>query len=408
MFLLKRDNFNRNMIIKGLCVSILFSSFIYLSYFGIENKIINSIIGLCAIYFILIIPRQALFYTGFFSGILWCWWIGLSFKYYELSYLIPLIIFGIAFIYAVLFYLFALIDNSVYARAIVFFGFSFLSPFGFNWVKPELIFVDTYFGITKIDFALILLSMVLLKKFKHIFWIPLLISFYITEPIKIEEPELKIYMPQLNISQNIKWKKQHKNEIIKQNIELIKSGIKLGYDLIILPETAFPIILNKDNYLVETLKNLSKQIDIIAGSLYKKHGLYHNSTYHFSNTNVYIAHKVVLVPFGEAVPLPEKIRNFINNTFYEGAQDYKKAKKPTDFTVKGVKFRNAICYEATTDEIFKNITNTKYMIATSNNAWFFPSTQAVLQKLLMKYYAKKYKVIVYSSSNFTENSIIKP
>ncbi len=408
MFLVKRDNFNKNMIIKGLCAAILFSSFIYLSYFNIENKIINSVLGLTSIYLILTIPKKSLFYTGFFIGIFWCWWLALSFEYYDLNYLMPLVILGVGLVYAIIFYFIGIIEDSIYIRAVLFFGFTFLAPFGFNWVKPELLFIDSYFGITKLDFALILLSMILLNKFKYLFWIPLVLSFYLLPSGKVLAPELKISMPQLNVNQHIKWEKNYKYELISENINFINKAIEENYDLIILPETAFPTILNRNENLLNLLKEKSKQIDIITGSLYKKDGLYHNSTYHFSQQKVNVAHKVVLVPFGEAVPLPEKIRNLINDIFYEGAKDYESAKEATTFNIKGIDFRNAICYEATTDEIFKNLGSTKYMIATSNNAWFTPSTQPVLQKLLMKYYAKKYNVIVYSSANSSENSIIHP
>jgi len=396
------------MIIKGLCTSILFSSFIYLSFFGIENKIINSLFGLAAIYLILIIPKKSLFYTGFFIGVFWCWWLCLSFQYYDLYYLIPLVILGVGLIYGIIFYCFSLFGNSIYTRAFIFFAFTFLEPFGFNWLKPELLFVDSYLGITKLDFALILLAMILLNKYKYIFWIPLVISFYLLPTSTISKPLLKINMPQLNVNQFIKWEKKYRNELISKNLDLINKAIQNKYDLIILPETSFPTILNNNEELLEILKNKSKNIDIVTGSLYKKDGLYHNSTYHFSQQKVEVAHKVVLVPFGEAVPLPEKIRNFINDIFYNGAKDYEKAKEPTNFNIKGISFRNAICYEATTDEIFENIGETKYMIATSNNAWFTPSTQPVLQRLLMKYYAKKYDVVIYSSANGSKNTIIQP
>lgn len=410
MFLVKRDNSNKNIIISGLCTAILFSSFIYLSYFGIENKVINSLFGLGAVYLILTIPPRALFYAGFFSGMLWCWWVALSFVHYDLTYLVPFVILGFGLGYGLFFYLFAIIDNSFYIRAVMLFGFSFFAPFGFNWVKPELLFVDSYFGITKLDFALIILAMVLIniRKVKYFFFLPLILSFYLLPTQKNINNDLKIFMPQLNVKQDIKWKKQHRNSLIDENLVLIDNAINEKQDLIILPETAFPTILNTDKNLTEYLKRKSQFIDIVTGSLYQKENLYHNSTYYFSKGEVNVAHKVVLVPFGEAVPLPEKIKNFINDIFYDGAQDYTKAEAPTDFTIKGIKFRNAICYEATTDDIFENIGNTKYMIATSNNAWFTPSTEPTLQRLLMKYYAKKYNVTIYNSANGSKNSIIYP
>ena len=409
MFLVKRDNSNQNIIIKGFCTAILFSSFIYLSYFGIDYKVINSILGLASIYLILTLPKKSLFYVGFFSGIFWFWWLGLSFVQYELTYLIPFVIVGIGLLYGFFFYLFTIIDDNIYLRSVLFFGFTFIEPFGFNWFKPELLFVDSYFGITKIDFALILIAIILFKKYRSLSWIPLVVSFFML-PVhnNTQGSDLKIYMPQLNVEQSIKWKKEHRISLVQKNVELINKAIEDQYDLVILPETSFPLILNQRSSLLDILNEKSNEIDIVVGSLYVKNDLFHNSTYHFSKEKVTVAHKVVLVPFGEAVPLPEKIRDFINNMFYKGAKDYVKAKKPTDFTIKGINFRNAICYEATTDEIFKNMGDTKYMIATSNNAWFTPSVEPTLQKLLMKYYAKKYNVVIYSSANMSKNSIILP
>ena len=127
----------------------------------------------------------------------------------------------------------------------------------------------------------------------------------------------------------------------------------------------------------------------------------------FDKGDIKVAHKVVLVPFGEAVPLPAKIRDIINDTFYGGAKDYETAKEATTFTIKGEKFRNAICYEATTDKVYENL-DTNYVIATSNNAWFTPSIEPTLQKLLLKYYAKKYNLVIYSVTNKSKSGIITP
>jgi apolipoprotein N-acyltransferase len=164
-------------------------------------------------------------------------------------------------------------------------------------------------------------------------------------------------------------------------------------------------LLNQNKKLLSLLKEKSKYISIIAGSLYQKNNIYHNSTYFFDDQQMQIAHKVVLIPFGEAVPLPEKLRHFINDIFYNGAKDYDSAEVATDFVIKGITFRNAICYEATTDKIFQDMKG-KYMIAISNNAWFTPSIQPVLQKLLLKYYALKYDVKIFSVSNMSDNSVI--
>ena len=202
-------------------------------------------------------------------------------------------------------------------------------------------------------------------------------------------------MANTSIPQDIKWNKKYLTQIININFKIIDKAIKQKYDLIILPESSFPLLLNKNERLLKTLRLKSKNISIVLGSLYKEKNSFYNSTYLFQNGNMQVAHKVVLIPFGEAVPLPEKLKNFINDTFYNKAKDYQCAKTPTDFNIKGITFRNAICYEATTDEIFKDLAG-NYLIAISNNAWFTPSIQPTLQKLLLKYYSNKYHVKIFS------------
>jgi len=70
-----------------------------------------------------------------------------------------------------------------------------------------------------------------------------------------------------------------------------------------------------------------------------------------------------------------------------------------------VKFRNAICYEATCEELYKG--DIKYVIAISNNAWFLPSIEPTLQKLLMEYYARRHNVTIYHAANMSGTGIIK-
>ena len=157
--------------------------------------------------------------------------------------------------------------------------------------------------------------------------------------------------------------------------------------------------------LIDELLKFSQKITIVAGSLLSEEGIHYNVTYMFSDGKYEVAKKLVLVPFGEYIPLPKFARKFINDTFFAGASDFKTASKPTDFIINGVKFRNAICYEATCQEIHEGELN--YVIAMSNNAWFSPSIEPTLQKLLMRFYARKNGVIIYHSANWKGTGIIK-
>ncbi|MGB6329546.1 MAG: apolipoprotein N-acyltransferase [Halarcobacter sp.] len=410
MFLVKRDNSNKIYIIKGLITALFLSSFIYLAYFNIEDKIINTIFGLISLYLLLKIERKALFFTGFFVGILWFYWIGISFQYYDLSYLSPLIIIGVGLCYAVLFYLIALFDHPIF-RIFIISLLSFINPFGFNWFIPELIFINSYFPTSK-EYFVLLLALVYLfinlnNKLKILAFIPLFFI-YENNGMLIDNPKINIAMPQLSVSQDLKWIKESRNIIIENNLKLIDKAIEEKKDLIILPETVFPVLLNKENFLYSILEEKSKKIDIVAGALYLENKQYYNASYHFSKEKVKIAKKIVLVPFGEEIPLPKFFVDLINDTFYNGAQDYKKANNPTDFLINGIKFRNAICYEATSEEIYQNLNGIEYMIAISNNAWFTPSIEPILQKFLLKYYAKKYNITILHSINGSPNYIIRP
>ncbi|AXK49425.1 apolipoprotein N-acyltransferase [Aliarcobacter trophiarum LMG 25534] len=410
MFLLKTQYFNKNLIIKGLITACLLSSFIYLSYLSFESKLIDTIFGLAGVYLLLTIPRVSLFYTGFFTGLFWCYWMGISLQYYDISYIAPFLLFGIGLVFGTIFALFAAIDKLSF-RILMIFGFLFISPFGFNWLKLELIFINSYISTTKLSFFLILLSFYLLIKLKRakiIAILPLLFTIHSENGEFIDTPKAKIYMPQMYIEQSLKWNKDYLNTLNNENFKQIFDAIDKGYTLVVLPETAFSVALNKYPSLNNMLLELSNEIDIVTGALYVEDNQIFNASYFYSKNSVQVAKKVVLVPFGEEIPLPKFFVDLINNTFYNGASDYSKATTPTDFIIKGEKYRNAICYEGTTDKIFEELNDTKYMIMISNNAWFTPSIEPTLQHLLLKYYSKKYGVTIFHVANGSKNRIYRP
>ncbi|MEA3315647.1 MAG: apolipoprotein N-acyltransferase [Campylobacterota bacterium] len=402
--------------IKSIFTAILFSLFIYLEYFNISYEILDTVIILYAFYLLLNLNKKELFSTGFIIGILWFYWIGYSFIYYELIYIIPIAIIGIGIIYGIIFYFAAIFNNIIY-KVVYFFILSYIEPFGFNWFKIELPFINTYISTNKISLLIVLISTAILiygyknrDKLKISLYIYILsilslgISTQLNLNKNIKKLNLKIVLNNTHIAQENRWDKNYRYSIIKDNLLKIEKAIKNNNDIIIFPETAFPLILNKDKDLFNKLKDYSKDISIITGALYLEDNNIFNSTYLFQNEKIDIANKVVLVPFGEAVPFPKIIRDFINNTFYNGAKDYEVAKNPTTFNIKGIKFRNAICYEATTDKIYQNL-NTNYIIITSNNAWFTPSIEPTLQDILLKYYSNKYDFYYYHITNSSPKTL---
>ena len=399
-------------IIKGLSASFFLSFFIYEAYFHFSLPFLDTLLGLIGLSLLLTQKKEINFWSGFFTGIFWFYWIALSFRYYDMSYMMPFVVLSVGVVYALIFTLISYPSNP-FTRALFILFLSYFHPFGFSWLKPELIFVNSYIGVEKWQFTIVLfsisLSLFLYKKGKrYIFAVPLILILFSFD-LSHKKPaslDMNISLYDQKLPQQIKWDPRYKEMIIDKNFQAIKRAIKEKKEMIVLNESAFPIYLNTNKKLLDKLKQLSKHIIIITGALkYTKKG-YYNSTYYFINSKVTIADKVVLVPFGEEIPLPKFLRDFINRIFFDGAEDFKTAKQPTQIKIKGKTFTNAICYEATEDIIYKN--HPRYVIAISNNAWFTPSIEPTLQNLLLKYYSKIYHTTILHAANMGISGIIYP
>lgn len=403
------DYFTLKFIINGFIISILLSLFIFLDLLNLKYisnlSLISAIFGF---YFILKSSRQIWFWSGFFIGFFWFYWISFSLIYYDFAYLIPVEILGICLIYGSIFLAAGWLEN-IYIKAIFLLFASYIAPFGFDWLNFELIFVDTFFIPSIYTLALVLISIIIAIKFNIYFGISLLIcSLAINYNNKIEYRGLPfdISLINTNISQDKIWDRSTKDKIVKNNLNMIDQAISDGSRIVVLPESAFPLFLDHSEILLSVLKQKSYQIAIVTGALGTSDNKLYNSTYLFDKGEVKRLDKLILVPFGEEIPLPNFIKNLINEIFFDSAIDYSHANSVSDYEIDGIKVRNAICYEATRDELFIN--EPKFMIAITNNAWFTPSTQPNLQSKLLKLKAYKYKTIIYHSVNGSPSQMIAP
>ncbi|MDP3290956.1 MAG: apolipoprotein N-acyltransferase, partial [Sulfuricurvum sp.] len=287
------------------------------------------------------------------------------------------------------------------------FGLTYIWPMDFNWMQPELIFVESYMGFTKWQFALILFSLASTIWFegrKKILPLILLLGAIQTTHPTAPLPDVKIKLVSTDISQDFKWQGERLEQTLQENFDAIDEAIAQGYDLVVLPESAFPLYMNEHTAISEALAKRSLHIAILTGTLHKENNLNYNVSYLFDQGNVTVAKKTILVPFGEYIPLPEFLRGWVNREIFGGGADFVTADKPTDFKIKGVTFRNAVCYEATREELYTP--DTRYMIAVSNNGWFKPSIEPTVQNLLIRFYARKNNTIVFHSANGGGSGIV--
>ncbi|WP_169973679.1 MULTISPECIES: apolipoprotein N-acyltransferase [unclassified Campylobacter] len=402
--------FSTKIIRKAFFSAFLISNFIFVSIF--ELAILNFISPFLAIYgfyTLLKFSKYEFFTTGFFVGILWFYWISFSLAYYGFGYLIPLEILFIGIVYGFMFFI-AAIPAQIWLRAILLILISNLHPFNFNWLNFEAIFIvgifkPNLYGLIFI-FAAILSLFYIKKKLKFLAFIALLLFAVQYNDNKAKILPFEVALTNTNVPQALKWEKSLKNEFINQNLKMIDEAINEGKRAIIMPESVFPTFMTHERNLVAELKEKSQKIAIVAGALAYENGQSYNSTFLFDKGEMKRFDKFVLVPFGEEIPLPNFMKNLINELFFDGSKDFKTANSVSDYEIEGIKIRNAICYEATRDELFKG--EFDVMIAITNNGWFVPSTEPNLQRLLIKYYTTKYNKTIYHSVNGSKSEIITP
>ncbi|NWF65865.1 MAG: apolipoprotein N-acyltransferase, partial [Campylobacterales bacterium] len=352
------------------------------------------------------------FSFGFLIGLFWFYWISFSFIYYDLPYLIPFIILFVAFVYGLIFFIGFFVEN-FFLKALFLSIVGYINPFGFNWFQMEILLLDSFFEVQKWQFILLIFAIAMSKENK-IFYpnfkysvsaVLMALSIIKFDNSTPNENNLNILITSTSIPQEIKWDREKLIDIVLENFKMIDNAIKDGYDAIIFPENAFPTYLNIEEKMVELLLERSKKITIVTGALRFEDDKFYNSNYIFEDGNFTIANKVELVPFGEKIPLPKFMARYLNDIFFNGAEDFEQAKEVVDIKIKGVTFRNAICYEATVDRLYEN--SPKFMIAISNNAWFKHSIEPTMQYMLLRLYSKKYNTTIYHSANMEKSALIK-
>ena len=401
-------------------IALIGSAFIYLSHFDIVLPWLHTLLGILFFYLLLPAPKRTWFLTGFFLSLLWFWWIGLSFIHYHMTWAIPFVLLFIAFVYGALFWIIATLAEKIEAylpstlyplpslilKSFGLLGMSYIHPLSFDWFKPELMFVQSYLGIEKWQFAVLLAIVVLSLYRRTVIFLPLLLLAWQPAPKNITHTaNRKIALITTHTPVEAKWDRTQQPAQFHKLLQKIDHAIDTNASTVVLPETAFPVYLERTPWLYLALQKRAKKINIITGALYWEEGIPRNSTYIFhKNGAITRANKVLLVPFGEKNPLPDFLSNWVNKVFYDGAVDYKADSNITDYMLDNMHCRNAICFEATSEKLYEGYP--KHMIVLSNNGWFVPSIEPTLQRLLLQYYSKKYDTIIYHAVNMAPSYTI--
>ena len=428
--------FTINNITRGFFIAFFSAGAIYLDWLGFVSYLINTILGILTLYLLLESDKKVWFWSGFFIGALWFWWMSVSFFNYGFAWAIPIGVLFPALVYGFIFWFVAKIAEDVLAKlgqprgvtptmvillvkGLALLTLSYLHPFSFDWFKMELIFTNSYIGVQKWQFAVVLFAVAITvyKQYEQkeegqsrgiaptIYLLLVVFAYPFSAHFdKTPLPQHNLSITNTMVTVTDKWNPKLEEAHIDMVFKKIDKAIAKKKSIIVFPESVLPLFLNTRPDIMTSLQGASNDISIVIGGLYWDNGIPRNSTYIFKKGRFSIANKVVLVPFGESNPLPKWMGKIVNDLFFDGAPDYVASAEVTDYEVNGITFRNAICFEGTSEKLYEG--NPKQMIVLSNNGWVTPSIEPTQQKILLQYYNKKYGTTIYHSANMSPSYIV--
>ncbi|HFS85290.1 MAG TPA: hypothetical protein ENK72_01580, partial [Epsilonproteobacteria bacterium] len=334
---------HKTSLLAGLIIALLGSLFIYLNHYGIDFRLLHTLLALLTFFLLLQYNRKVWFWAGTGIGVFWFWWIALSFEHYQMTWAMPFVILALGIGYGTLFWLIAYLPEKTVStlqthrpnllpapcsllplmvKSILLLTISYLHPLGFDWFKPELLLIESYFGIEKWQFAILLFTLTLVLWKRTLLFLPLLLfAVEYRTPLAPVMPEgVKIVTTHTSVAD--KWNKSLQPEQYEKLLDAIDTAIQEGNRLVILPESVFVTFLNYEPDLIEKLQQKAEKITNVTGGLYLDGRTPRNSTYIFTRDRIKVANKVVLVPFGESNPRPDFLSDWVNEIFYDGAVDY--------------------------------------------------------------------------------------
>ena len=143
----------------ALLYALIFSLPIYINFFtylSIDSQTrqitaylpyINTIFALLAVASALQVDKKYRFFFGFFVGILWFYWVNLSFRFTPAPYLMWVGIIGVAVGYGIVFYLLLFFNNKIW-RILSLAIIGLVPVLGFDWLVVESLFS---FSILRVD-----------------------------------------------------------------------------------------------------------------------------------------------------------------------------------------------------------------------------------------------------------------
>ncbi len=231
----------------------------------------------------------------------------------------------------------------------------------------------------------------------------------------------KIIVIQPNIPQKEKWLPENRKKIIEKMITMTRRSLKEKPDLIIWPEAALPLLLEKETALCDRLQELvrKEQTSLMLGSprylaepsknqTETPQKRLYNSIFLFSSESPrQIYNKIKLVPYGEFTPLAEFFP-FISKIV--PGLNYSPGDEIHNFTLKKLNIAPSVCFEG----VFPTFTarffgaGANILINLTNDAWFGNSPGPHQHLLNIRLRALENRCYIVRCANTGISAIINP
>ena len=243
---------------------------------------------------------------------------------------------------------------------------------------------------------------------------------YASLPSSVSGKPLSMAVVQGNIPQEIKWKREYREQIISKYEALSEEASRFHPRIIVWPEASTPGFILSDHTLLQRMVSIVRRINtyLLAGSAeYPKFGKRQirlksgNTALFFSPEGKILGQylKIRLIPFGEYVPYegafpwPEFLVSKGTNSNLAGIE-------PILFEVDGTKFGTLICSEILYPELGRCMVKkgAGLLVNISNEAWFGKSAYPYQALSISVFRAVENRVNVVRSTNTGISAFVDP
>jgi apolipoprotein N-acyltransferase len=243
---------------------------------------------------------------------------------------------------------------------------------------------------------------------------------YSSMPSSLPGKPFSVAVVQGNIPQEIKWKREYREQIISKYEKLSEEASRFHPQIIVWPEASTPGFIMSDRSLLQRMVLMVRRIDsyVLAGSAeYPKFGKRPielrsgNTALFFSPEGKILGQylKICLIPFGEYVPY-EGIIEWPEFIVPKGMNSNMAGTELTLFEVDGTKFGTLICSEVLYPELGRGMVNqgAGFLVNISNEGWFGKSAYSYQALSISVFRAVENRVNLVRSTNTGVSGFIDP